>query len=88
MTAIKSVLISYLDSSKPVKIPAVYDGTELDYLTRIFMKAFSFESNVNLKITFQRFSTDWEQYVDLDENDIVIYIYSVTRSFSFTLKFP
>ena len=66
---VKVVLVSYLESSKTFKIPGDQDGSELEYLTEEFMKAFSFESNVNLKVSFQRFSPEWDQYVDLEEED-------------------
>ena len=66
---VKVVLVSYLESSKTFKIPGDQDGRELEYLTEEFMKAFSFESNVNLKVSFQRFSPEWDQYVDLEEED-------------------
>ena len=38
--------------------------TDIQYLQQEFVKAFSFESNVNLRITFQRFEED---YVDLED---------------------
>ena len=39
---------------------------DLKFLTQEFKKEFSFESNVNISVTFQRFDPEWDEYVDLD----------------------
>ena len=45
--------------------------TDIAYLEPIFKSLFSFESNVNLCITFQRYDCDWDEFVDLETNDLV-----------------
>ena len=60
----KSVLISYLDSKKAIKLP---EKEGLEFLKEAVMKSFSFERKA--RIEFQRFNAEWDEYVDLDELD-------------------
>ena len=73
MSVKKSVLISYLERNKKVEIPSSKPScmTDIAYLESIFKSLFSFESNVNLCITFQRYDRDWDEFVDLETNDLV-----------------
>ena len=43
--------------------------SELDYLRREFLVLFKFEANVKLDLTFQRFDSDWNEFVDLEDAD-------------------
>lgn len=64
----KSVLVTYLERNKILKIPVSSKTGELKFLEKEFRNEFKFESNVNLLITFQRFDGEWDEYVDLDED--------------------
>ena len=65
----KTVLVSYLEKNKRIKIPPEQSESDLDYLRREFLVQFKFEANVNLDVTFQRFDSDWNEFVDLEEAD-------------------
>ena len=69
----KSVLISYLERNKKVTIPSSKPPsmTDVAYLESVFKPLFSFESNVRLCITFQRYDSDWDEFVDLEVDDSV-----------------
>ena len=41
------------------------------FLKREFRKQFSFEKHVAIDVTFQRFDSEWEEYVDLDDDETV-----------------
>ena len=64
----KSVLVTYLERNKILKIPVSSKTDELKFLEKEFRNEFKFESNVNLLITFQHFDGEWDEYVDLDED--------------------
>ena len=57
--------MSYLDRNKIVNIPSS-ESDELSYLRKKFYNLFSFGSNVNLLVTFQKFDNDWGEYIDLE----------------------
>ena len=40
--------------------------TDMEFITKEFMREFSFESNVNINVTFQRFDPEWDEYIDLE----------------------
>ena len=63
----KSVLVTYLERNKVLKIPESNESGELKFLTEEFRKQFKFASNVSLVITFQRYDNDWGEYVELDD---------------------
>ena len=65
----KAVLLSFLDRNKVVKIPEGIDGSELDYIRKQCKTLFSFQQQVSIKITLQRFSEDWNEFVNLEEGD-------------------
>ena len=65
-TAKKEVLVSYLERNKVVSIPVSESADELSYLKKEFNNIFSFGSNVNLLVTFQKFNKDWGEYIDLE----------------------
>ena len=62
----KSILVSYLQRNKILKIPDSPEG-DVGFLEAEFKKEFKFESNVNL-VTFQRYDGEWGEYVDLDDD--------------------
>ncbi len=61
------VFVSYLDSNKILSIP---EKEGLKFLKEEFVKSFSLERRVkSIKIRFQRFKANWNDYVDLEELD-------------------
>ena len=62
----RAILITYLDRKKLLKFP---DGEGLDFLAQEFKKVFSI--NVNLKVHFQRFNSEFDEYVELEEEDVL-----------------
>ena len=68
-SATKCVLISYLERNKVIRVPIVKEDTDLEFIRKEFIKLFSFEGNVRLCLSFQRFDEDWQDYVEIDEGD-------------------
>ena len=66
----KTVLLNYLERNKPVNIPSD-TGNELLFLENQFRLLFSYANNVSITVAFQRFSDEWEEYIELTENDII-----------------
>lgn len=68
----RSVLISFSESNKKVVIPSVTHVNDLEYLRRICLTKFNFQSspNVRIELTLQKYDTDWETFVDLDDDYI------------------
>lgn len=67
----KTVLVSYLESHKLIVIPADRRETsDLHYLQRCCLERFNFSvgSNVRIIVTLQKYDSDWDSYIDLDEN--------------------
>ena len=69
----KSVLVTYLERNKILKMPVSNKTADLKFLEEEFRKEFKFDSNVNLLITFQRFDGEWDEYVDLDEDGALVH---------------
>ena len=63
------VLLCYLENKKALMLPPKAEVEDLSYLNSEFLKTFSFQSNVKLRVTFQRYDEMWGEYVDLDESD-------------------
>ena len=60
----KSVLVTYQERNKVLKVP---EEGDLKVLEGEFRKVFKIESDARLVVTFQRYDTDWGEYVDLEE---------------------
>ena len=67
----KNVLLSYLEPKKVFKLPYNKEGTDLDCIKGQFIKCFSFERNVGLCLSFQRWDDDWEESIEIDDSDII-----------------
>ena len=65
----KSVLVSYLERKRVLKIPDEKTATDVEFLREKFRKEFNLESNVN--IIFQRFDDEWSENIDLDDEAII-----------------
>ena len=67
----KSILVTYLERNKVLKIPSldanITKVSDIILLMDDFKKEFKFDCNVRLEITFQKFDSEWGEYVDLDE---------------------
>ena len=68
-TPTRKVLLCYLENKKALMLPPKAEVEDLSYLNSEFLKTFSFQSNVKLRVTFQRYDEMWGEYVDLDESD-------------------
>ena len=69
----RSILITYSPSTnaernKVVLIPDETNEPDIEYLKKKCMILFSFGTNVNITITFHKFDTDWDCFVDLDDD--------------------
>lgn len=69
----KSVLVSYIDRNKVIRIPHGKPSglDDLQFFESEFKTLFFFQKNIRLCVTFQRYDKDWEEYVDLEPTDII-----------------
>ena len=67
----KSVLLSYLERNKVITIPVVKEGSDVQFIRSRFIQLFSFEKNVGLCLSFQKFDDEWQEYVELDDTEDV-----------------
>ena len=53
-------------------IPDITDVNDLEYLRRICLTKFNFQSlpNMRIELILQKYDTDWETFVDLDDDYI------------------
>ena len=65
----KTVLLKYKESRKKIVIPAEKGISDMAFVESSFRKLFKFEGQVNLTISFQRFDMDFQELVDLEENE-------------------
>ena len=71
MMAKKSVMLSYCDRNKIVDVPKEKEETDIAYLEAEFRKSFAYQNNVSILISFQKFDTEWQEYIELDEHAVV-----------------
>ena len=69
----KSVLVSYGERNKVVSIPQSTGKSDLEFLSKEFKTVFSFGDNVNLLLTFQKFDSEWGEYLDLEDNSTLFH---------------
>ena len=67
----RAILLSYCDRNKIIKIPDYNPEKDLTYLEREFRKLFLFEGNVAIHVSFQKFCPEWEEYVELDGDEVL-----------------
>ena len=67
--AMKVVLVSYLERNKVLKIPEG-ENDELSYLKTQFFQVFGVE-NETVSVLFQYYSSEWEEYVELEAFDVI-----------------
>ena len=63
----KKVLVSYLERKQVFEIPSTIED-DIAYLTSEVLKGFTFDTNVNLKVTFQKYDEDWDEYLDVSKD--------------------
>ena len=61
------VLVSYLERKQVFKVPNTIEDDIL-YLKSEVLKGFTFGTNVNLEVTFQKYDKEWEDFVDVPED--------------------
>ena len=69
--SLKNILLSYLERNIFVKVPQNLQSSEIQYLEKEFRKLFHFGTNVHMTVIFQRYDTDWNEYIDLDEEAVL-----------------
>ena len=67
----KQVLVSFMDRRKVLKIPSNLEMSDVSFLTKEFQKEFSYDGNVNVIVTFQRYDPEWDKTVDLDPECLI-----------------
>ena len=68
----KVVLLCYQERKKKIAIAAEAAQNELDYLKGEFLKSFGLLQSVKVhQITLQRFDSEWNEYVDVEEEDVL-----------------
>ena len=67
----KTVLVSYLDRNKLMEIPEHKVETDLMFLDDSFRHLFSYCDNVSITVSFQRFDSEWDEYIELSEGDMI-----------------
>ena len=67
----KNVLLSHSERNKVVKIPQDKELSDIEYLENEFRKCFAYEGNVSIAVSFHRYSPGWDDYVELDRDEIV-----------------
>ena len=67
----KSIMLSYCDRNKIVSVPKEKEETDIAYLEDKFRKSFAYQNNVSILISLQKFDTDWQEYIELDEHAVV-----------------
>lgn len=65
----KSVLVNHLERKVVFQIPQEKDISDVKFLIMKFQKKFNLKSN--MQVIFQRFDAEWEQLVDLEEDDLI-----------------
>ena len=67
----KTVLVAFQDRNKVLRINSSAIEGDIAYLEKEFFRAFSRTVSEGQIITFQRFDTTWDSFVDLEEGDTV-----------------
>ena len=67
----KVVMVSYNELNKVVKIPTDIQKSEIELLREQCSKLFKFGTNVKLEIIFQKYDSDWDAMIDLDDSFVL-----------------
>ena len=63
----KKVPVSFLERKQVFEVPNIIED-DLSYLTSEVLKGFTFNTNVNLEVTFQKYDKDWDEYLDVSKD--------------------
>lgn len=66
---VKSVLVTHLERKVVFRIPKKKLISDMTFLVKEFKK--KFHCDATTEITFQRFDVEWDQLIDLEENDVI-----------------
>ena len=61
------VLVSYLERKQVFEVPSDIED-DISYRTSKVMKEFTFDTNVNLEVTFQKYDEEWDDYLDVGKD--------------------
>lgn len=64
----KSVLVTYRQHNKVLCVESLDGEGDVQILEDEFRKEFKLEPATDLSITFQRFDTDWKEFINLDSS--------------------
>ena len=64
----KSVLVSYLNRNKVVEIPVTHEGSEVEYLKKVFVTMFAIEGILHNEVVLQKYDEYWEEFIDLEDD--------------------
>ena len=67
----KTVLLSYSERNKLVKIPEDKGESDLAYLQRKFKELYSVEGTTT-RVSFQRYNEEWKTLLEVDEDDAIM----------------
>lgn len=70
MSTPRVVLLTFREKKKLLKLSEHRNETDLQFLSKEFRKLFSIHSTGCL--TFQRYSAEWESFIDLEDSDILL----------------
>ena len=71
--ATKEIILSYLERNIIVKVgdSDMCKGSELRYLEDCFRKLSNYQANVDINISFHKFNTDWNEFIELDDKAVL-----------------
>lgn len=62
----KKVFVSYLERKQVFEVSSTVED-DIAHLTTEVLKGFTFDTNVNLDVTFQKYDEDWDEYLDVSK---------------------
>ena len=66
----RKVLLTYMDVNKGLILPDDTEICDIDHLKLECIKAFSLDSQ-NCKIIFQKYDKDWQEFLFVEEDEIL-----------------
>ena len=67
----KMVMLSYFERNEIIKVPETFEGNELEYLEEKFRKNFFYRGNVSICISFHKFDSDWDNYIEVEKGTAI-----------------
>ena len=69
---LKKVLVSYLERNKVMTIPEATEDGDVKYVTKESRRIFNLDGCENVIIAVQKFDSEWEAFVDLEDDDAIL----------------